>query len=47
MYICHADEVFKEPNVIYIYVATSVMNFGVILFTPYMHTAEFGFAVDS
>ena len=40
-------EVFKEPNNIYIYVPTSVTNFGAILFTPYMHTAVFCFAVDS
>jgi len=31
----------------YIYIATSVTNFGAILFTPNMHTAEFCFTVDS
>ena len=31
----------------YIYVATSVTNFGAILFTPYMHGAVFCVAVDS
>ena len=49
IYMSHC-EVFKEPNDIYIYiyinVATSVTNFGAILFTPNMHTVEFGFAVD-
>ena len=30
-----------------VYVATSVTNFGAILFTPNRHTAEFCFAVDS
>ena len=40
-------EIFKELNDIHIYVATSVTNFGVILFTLYMDTAEFCFAVDS
>ena len=40
-------EVFKEPNDIYIYVATNVTNFGAIVFTPNMHTVEFCFAVDS
>jgi len=40
-------EIFKEPNDIHIYAATSMTNFGVILFTPYMDTAEFCFAVDS
>ena len=40
-------EIFKEPNNIHIYVTTSVTNFGVILFPPYMDTVEFSFAVDS
>jgi len=37
----------SRTTYIYIYVATSVTNFGAISFTPYMHTAVFCVAVDS
>jgi hypothetical protein len=46
IYMSHC-EVFKEWSDIYIYVATSVTNCGAILFTPYVHSAEFCYAVDS
>ena len=50
IYICRAVRSLKSWTTyiyIYIYVATSVTNFGAILFTPNMHTAEICFAVDS
>ena len=45
-YICRSVRSLKSRTT-YIYVATSVMNFGAILFTPYMHGAVFCVAVDS
>jgi len=40
--MCHAVRYLKSRTTyIYIYVATSVTKFGVILFTPIMHTGEF------
>ena len=45
IYICRAVRSLKSRTT-YIYVATSVTNFGAILFTPYMHGAVFCVAVD-
>ena len=46
IYMCRAVRSLKS-RMTYLYVATSVMKFGAILFTPIRHTAEFCFAVDS